>query len=526
MRYKTIAKIIALSLLLPVISQATEYDLTQSTTTTYDEACDSQYGCYDMIATDDGVANEQTLNYVISTDQKGNPLTAFSENRIDDKLIKSEQSDYTPTDRLLGNRTYYGANNRLVAEKTYDYDVYVRIFQETVKNYDDNEKLYQTNYLTHEYDGWNIDQEVQKTLTSSQPGEFKNYRKTYDVLGRVVGLSYTLNGKTYQTSSQYDGADRMVVGKDFNTNVMDKIYDNNGHLAQTVTNGVISSMQNGVTSTQSDSQEINYQYDNYARLQQNSLDNRVLAYAYNSIGLQKNQSVMNASNAQNTQDFTYDGYNRLKSYTDYNGMTYNIYYKPDSEIDHVTVSSDTLNGTMTPEKYGYDDSVGYWQKGKPHVITIDLSFGGHTLAKIATISYYSPSEATYAIEIGQKKSVHYQVKQDGVIVSDLTVTNQYDDRGRIIKEQYSETSGDNNLNKTTDYTYDPLDRLQESVTTFTGSTGLQKQTITYSYNINGDITTRVQTDVNKDGTSKTMQSDYVYNEIDQLVSKTDTVTTA
>ncbi|WP_026196608.1 RHS repeat domain-containing protein [Fangia hongkongensis] len=528
MKYKTISKLISIALVsTPVLSIADGYDLTSSNSTSYDTVCDTTYGCYQKIQSSDDVTKSSTLSYIISQDQDGKAISAYNENRIDGKLISSEVTNYTPSNRLLGNESYFGVSNHLVADKSYDYDVYDRIEKETLKSYDDNEALFQTNYLTHEYDNWNIDKEIQKTLSSTvaNSGAYKNYRIAYDVFGRAISMSYSLNGKTYSTSSQYDGADRMVKSTDFNTNATTKLYDDNGHLVQSVTNGVISS----ASGTTPDNKTINYSYDNYARLKTSALDDSVLGYSYNAVGLQSAQSVDNnidGSNDSAAQNFTYDDYNRLKSYTDYNGMLYSIFYKPDSEIDHVTVSSDVLNGTMTPLKYGYDDSVGYWLKGKRYQVTIEMSTGGHTQTKIANVEYYSPSDAVYPIEIGMKKSISYVVKQDGVNVADLKVQTAYDDQGRITEEAYSSTSGDNNLNKTTDYVYDPLNRLVQSVTIFTGTMGLKKQIIDYVYNINGDILKRTEADTNEDGSVTTTVSDYTYNEIDQLLTKTDTVTTS
>ena len=531
-----------LSLTLASPTQASEYDEVSEVMMSYDVGCDQSRGCYQVIENKDNVSKTANLGYVIGQDDDGKSIETYSESYIDGQLVSKQETDYSLSQRLLENRTYTGNDQHLLAVKDYEYDVYDRKAQEVVNNYDNGGKVYQTNYLTHRYDDFNLDKEIQSELTSNEPGHYKSYATSYDVLGRAISRAYELDGRQYTTSSQYDGADRGVLGSDFNANMNASVYDDNGHLAQMV------SYKDGVTTTgnlqaSNDVEVINYEYDNYSRLVEHSLNGNTLGYDFDAIGLETGFSITNTVNSNgnlkasnNSENITYDEYNRVKSYNDYNNITYTVHYKPDSEVDYIEMqsSSSNLSGTLSSDKYEYDASVPYWLKGRVHSQTIDVNQNGHKQLNLVTKEYYAPNEVTYSLNIGKSKSVRYQVSQDGRSVQDLTIAYHYDDQGRVISETYTNQSNptqtekdhsENNLNKTVNYTYDPLDRLTRSETTFTSAnkqTGdLAQQTEAYTYNINGDITEHVTTKTNYDGSQTIITNNYTYNDINQLLQRTE-----
>ena len=526
----------------PTDVEAAKYDKISEQIMSYDTACDTTRGCYQVVANDDKVMATTNVGYVIGQDDDGKSIETYSESYIDGQLVSKQETDYSLSQRLLENRTYTGNDQHLLAVKDYEYDIYDRKAQEVVNNYDNGGKVYQTNYLTHRYDDFNLDKEIQSELTSNEPGHYKSYTTSYDVLGRAISRAYELDGRQYTTSSQYDGADRGVLGSDFNANMNASVYDDNGHLAQMV------SYKDGVTTTgnlqaSNDVEVINYEYDNYSRLVEHSLNGNTLGYDFDAIGLETGFSITNTVNSNgnlkasnNSENITYDEYNRVKSYNDYNNITYTVHYKPDSEVDYISMqsSSSNLSGTLSSDKYEYDASVPYWLKGRVHSQTIDVNQNGHKQLNLVTKEYYAPNEVTYSLNIGKSKSVRYQVSQDGRSVQDLTIAYHYDDQGRVISETYTNQSNptqtekdhsENNLNKTVNYTYDPLDRLTRSETTFTSAnkqTGdLAQQIEAYTYNINGDITEHVTTKTNYDGSQTIITNNYTYNDINQLLQRTE-----
>ena len=509
----------------------------------YDIDCDQSRGCYQVIENKDNVSKTSNVGYVIGQDNDGKAIETYSESYIDGQLVSKQETDYSLSQRLLENRTYTGNDQHLLAIKDYEYDVYERTLKEVVENYEDSGKVYQTNVLLHHYDDFNLDKETQSELTSDKPGDYKSYATQYDVLGRAVSRAYEVDGRHYQTSSQYDGADRGVLGSDFNANVNASVYDDNGHLAQMV------SYKDGVTTTgnlqaSNDVEVINYEYDNYSRLIQHSLNGNALGYDFDAIGLETGFSITNTVNSNgnlkasnNSENITYDEYNRVKSYNDYNNITYTVHYKPDSEVDYIEMqsSSSNLSGTLSSDKYEYDASVPYWLKGRVHSQRIDVNQNGHHQVNVTTKDYYAPDAVKYEVNIGQLKSVNYQVTQDGRSVEDLTIAYTYDDQGRVLTESYlsrsnpSDTTDDhseNNLNKVISYDYDPLNRLTKSETTFTSANkqvgDITNQVEAYSYNINGDITQHITTKTNQDGSQTVVTNVYTYNDINQLLQRTET----
>lgn len=514
-------KIILASIVYPLFGYAASYDLSSSVKVSYDQVCDNTYGCYEKVISDDSVLKSKTVSYVLGQDADGKALTLYNEEQIDEKPTTLQVTSYTPTQRLLKNETYYNASKNPVASKEYTYDAYMRVVKETLKSYDDNGVLYQTNYLKHMYDSWNIDKEKQVVLTSSVSGEYKSYLKSYDLLGRLSSLSYKLNGKSVVSNFEYDGSDRLAMSVDFNQNITTKLYDNDGYLYQTISQGNYTGTMLGSTE---DTERSDYEYDNYGRMKNSQMNNEYSeAYTYDASGLTKVVSMGLSSNLQ-PQNFLYDNYNRVISYTDNNDIKYELEYDPDGDLKSVSVSSDMVNGEKTTKKYGYGDDVAYWLQGRIYELSGSLQLNGHTQSKTDTIEYYSPDEATYAIEIGMPKSKHFVIKQDGAVIQDMTIATKYDDQARIINETYSSKDGDNNINKDISYTYDPLNRLEVSKTVFKGNAGVKSETINYEYNINGDIEKVVQVVVNQDGSSTTTTNVYNYNEIDQLISRDETIT--
>lgn len=501
----------------------------------YDLDCNEEYGCYQILTTTNNLTGLTNKVHTIGKGDDGESINFYSENSINGRLINSQKSVYTRTNQLLSTSKYtYGDNNtdeQLISRTEYFYNVYglLKKLKTTAFNTDypvesiaKSAAESKVSYLHYFYDDWSKSQDVYKVLSedeyydaNAEPepnSQLKDYVKTYDILGREIRLSYELDDKDHYNDNYYDGLNRIINTRDFMGNAGKNVYNLKGLLNTASYNGSTAS------------QEIEYNYDDFARLKENILSIGAkeigsVIYHFNKLSLPQGHSFTGDYTvdmpAYNPDSVERDTYNRVIKYTDKNQLTYLVSYRPDGVTDEVIIKNDkdVKVGRQKTTYYAYEPSNGMYQ-GKTHAYNIEFTANGKMQKQVVVYQYNDlalPETVTTTNTVSDKQNI-------------TVVTYAYDDQQRIKVMEYKNTNPDGsedlNANKTTRYHYDALNRLIKSDTTFAERELTQSMVYDY-YGIMGDIKKKVVTQSEGDN-HFTVTTTYSYNDIRQLLEKNTT----
>ncbi len=348
--------------------------------------------------------------------------------------------------------------------------------------------------ITNAYDDW-------KVTTTDAKGVPKDlYKDAYD---RLVQVGEHNGTSTYTTTYTYDGVENLLKITDASGNIRNFTYDGLGrrltaqdlHAPADTTFGTWTYTYDasGNLTSQLDpkSQTVNYTYDNINRPLTEDYTGATgteVTYAYDTCVNGKGRlcSVTNSASAESRE------YNSLgltsKETKTINSVNYPTSYVYDRQGN--TLSFTNPDGSML--KYSYNAAGQLEQvQGKEAADT--------SLSNVVTDFDYSPLEKityqadangasttnTYDATKLYRLSSKVTIIPGGSHVQDLAYT--YDANGNITRIIDNSST---HSKKTTDYTYDALNRLLS--TTATGAVNGQNYTQTYSYDAIGNITNSPQ----------------------------------
>ncbi len=516
-------------------ASGTSHKLIENKEQSYDLACGDELGCYQKLTTTNKLTGLTNLVYAIGQGGDDGGINLYSENSLNGRRLNSVNNSYTRGYRLLETEKHTygesGANKRLISRTEYIYDIYGRLKTQKMAafNTDSPSQPPVESYLHHHYDAWNKTQERYNILTpnknydtaknSSENTQLKDYIKTYDILGRQISLSYQLGEKEHDNRNDYDGIGRVIRSQDFMGNLGDNFYNRKGVLDQSSykppTDVDRSSQVSG-------SQKISYVYDEFSRLEKNSLSINAqsigdVIYHYDRLSFPQGYEFSGDYAVDvpkyDPDSIKRDEYNRVIEYTDKNKLTFITTYKPDGMVDKVTVQdqNSVKIGRQETTYYEYDPSNGLHQ-GKTRSNTLEFSANGKTQKQEVTYEYNElalPKTVT---------TVNLVDKDQNTSV----VEYAYDNQQRIKQLTYSNSGAfsgnDLNMNKIVEYQYDSLNRIIEASTTF-GQADVTENIVYHYDGIIGDIKKKVATQTigNK---KNVVTTEYEYNAIRQLLEMT------
>ena len=378
----------------------------------------------------------------------------------------------------LGNRTSFAYNSKSQLESMTDAKGNVYTY-----SYDNNGNRIKTTYP----DGSSVS-------------------SVYDARGRVTSQT---DQHGYKTKYAYDGGDRLTSVTDVLGNVTRYTYDEVGNLTS------VTDANGNVT---------RYSYDDFGRVVKttNALGNT------SEVTYDESGNVLTSTDfGGNLTTYTYDNLDRVSSKTTPDG-TVSYTYTADGKISTVTDSTGTTTFTynnmdgLTRVDYPDGNYVSYRYDKSNRLTKVSTAFGDTAyqydlLDRITRVVDRNGYATVYEYDAnGNRTAVKY--------ANGLTVSYEYDKLNRLICEEtidsdsnvvvkYVYTLGASGerikveeLDRTVEYTYDSLYRL----TSETITKGKTKTTYTYAYD---NVSNRTLKNVNG------VETTYVYNELNQLVSE-------
>ncbi len=302
-------------------------------------------------------------------------------------------------------------------------------------------------------------------LTSVTDALGSTWRYAYDSVGELISIT-DANGNT--TRYEYDSCGRVIKTTNAKGGTATVTYDEIGNV---------------LTSTDYAGNTTSYVYDDLDRVVSKTVGGDSVFYAYTNDGLLSSVSDING-----TISYTYDLMNGLKSVTTYDGSTIEYNYDDACRLTEVTTP-------FGATQYEYD-----------------------LMDRLVRVVAHDGTATLYEYDVnGNRTAVRYA---NGIVAS-----YEYDEVNRLVHEkvldkngasvvEYSYTLGAAGerlkvveTGRTVEYEYDELYRLvKETVTDHSGTTVTE-----YTYDRNSNRLTKTV-----DG----VMTEYVYNELNQLVSET------
>ena len=456
-------------------------------------------------------------------DREGNNLTAT------DRLGRTVTMTYDKVGNLL-SKTYpngaqvtysYDNNYNLVSETSasggttyYEYDKIGRntaitdaLGNKTEFSYNAKSQLESMTDAKGNVYTYSYDDNGNRIKTTYPDGS--SVSSTYDARGRVTSQT---DQHGYKTKYAYDGGDRLTSVTDALGNVTKYTYDEVGNLTS------VTDANGNVT---------RYTYDDFGRVVKttNALGNSAYT-TYDESG-----NVLTSTDfGGNLTTYTYDSLDRVSSKTTPDG-TVSYTYTADGKISTVTDSTGTTTFTynsmdgLTRVDYPDGSYVSYRYDKSNRLTKVSTAFGDtayqyDALDRItrvvdrngyATVYEYDANGNRTAVKYANGLTVSYEYDKLNRLICEETVDS---DSNLVVKYVYTLGAGGERikveeLDRTVEYGYDELYRL----TSETITKGKTKTTYTYAYDNVSNRTLK-----NVDGVETT----YVYNELNQLVSENDT----
>uniref|UniRef100_UPI0025E9F5B2 PKD domain-containing protein n=1 Tax=Eubacterium sp. TaxID=142586 RepID=UPI0025E9F5B2 len=322
----------------------------------------------------------------------------------------------------------------------------------------------------------------------------------YDVDGNVVSKKYLdkdgnliedANGNSYVEEYSYDKVGRIKTEKDGNGNIKKYEYDANGNLTVYIDENNIATYNT---------------YDENNNLIESKTGDKTYSYVYDLNGNVKKETATkihldgdNLKTEKHVKEYTYDFRGNVKSYIDEhnNKTTYEydkvgnlieIIYCDDTYVEYTY--DDNSNLTSTKDRNGNVCSYEYDKEDRLIKETNGDREYGYSYDYAGRVT-----EKTYP----EGKKENYEYDSVGNLITVTTNENiiKYtrDKLGRILTESIEDADGDTNKIEKYKNTYDILGNLTE--TDYTKINGEYKDKIKYTYDVNGRVIRKVDSNGNK-----------------------------
>ncbi|MFD0078461.1 DNRLRE domain-containing protein [Streptomyces sp. NPDC127166] len=320
------------------------------------------------------------------------------------------------------------------------------------------------------------------TLNVPQDGSYTAYVKYPTTSGASTAAKYTVThdaGTTAKTVNQTTGGGTWVpLGSfTFKQGIASKIT-----LAADASGKVVADavkIVRTVTETDNEKKNFTYSYDlngNLTSITDASSGARIDTYSMTYTGLNQVQKVSESLSGteKKATSFTYDA-NGQKVTTSHSDQYAQYFYDARELVKTVKVGKSVSDASPKVTDYTYTDRGLRLKETKANGNTVDYTY------------YLNAALKTQS-----------EKKPNGTLVSSHTYA--YDANGNQAQDVASKMNADNHgayLNSTTDYTYDPVNRLAQSVKTGTGA-----GTETYVHDNNANVVTQ---------TIKNVTTNYTYD---------------
>ena len=484
------------------LTTSMKYDLSGNVVKEIDGNGNAKVYTYDLLnrKTSETVNNKTTQfgydengNNTSMTDWRGNTSTRVYDAL--DRLVKV----YDVYGKLISEKTY-NANNTQISDK----DALGAITQ---YQYDKDNRLIATidalNHSTQKaYDA------VGNVISETDPnGNVKTF--AYDKLNNLISVTQTVNGANENTSYTYDNCGNILTQTDAKGNITKFEYNAANLISKKIFHGGESDetkqesytyYADGTMATKTDRNGviISYTYDIVNRPVQTVAGSKTVTNSYDAAG-----NKLSVTDSIGSTIRTYDAEGRVLTKGQPNIGTFTYTYDvitdvPEGEYDEISVNPANLTNKKVFDK-----------AGRLHFV-----YDGNDLA--ATYTYYD-NGALQKVVYGNGASEEYTYFADGNLQTLInknaegTVTDQYTYAYDSNGNQTSKTEIIASVNKgTTNYSYNELDQLMRVVEP-------SGKTTDYSYDKAGNRVSEIITD---NGT--TTSTVYTYDELNRLLK---TVTT-
>ncbi|MGX4694875.1 golvesin C-terminal-like domain-containing protein [Streptomyces sp. JNUCC 63] len=325
------------------------------------------------------------------------------------------------------------------------------------------------------------------TLDIPEDGTYTAYVKYPEVTGAATTAKYTLtHGTTTEPAVTKDQTAGTGTWVSLGSYALEQGEDTRLKLEQNSTGTVVADavklVRDNSADTDYEKRTFTYAYDvngNLTSIEDTSSGAKVDAYTVAYTGLNQVQKVTEAFAGQEKKvtSYTYDANGQSETVThpdQFSKYTYDLRDK----VKTVSVGKSATDGTPKVTSYTYTDRGQKLKETKANDNTVDH---------------------TYYLDGALKSTV--EKKGNGTLVASHTYA--YDPNGNKAQDVAKKMNADNHaayLDSTTDYTYDPADRLAKSVKTGTGAA-----TETYVHDDNANVisqtvknvTTRYEYDRNR-----------------------------
>ncbi|MFE9442533.1 DNRLRE domain-containing protein [Streptomyces sp. NPDC006602] len=313
------------------------------------------------------------------------------------------------------------------------------------------------------------------TLNVPQDGSYTAYAKYPTTSGASTAAKYTVThdaGTTAKTVNQTTGGGTWVslgsfTFKQGNTSKITLATDASGKVVADAVKIVRT-----VTETDNEKKNFTYSYDlngNLTSIGDTSSGAKVDTYSMTYTGLNQVQKVSESLSGveKKATSFTYDA-NGQKQTTSHPDQYAQYIYDLRDLVKTVKVGKSASDASPKTTDYTYTDRGLRLKETKANGNTVDYTYYLNAALKAQT-----------------------ENKPNGILVSSHTYA--YDANGNQAQDVASKMNADNHgayLNSTTNYTYDPVNRLAQSVKTGTGA-----GTETYVHDNNANVVTQTIKDV-------------------------------
>ncbi|MGQ4418687.1 RHS repeat-associated core domain-containing protein, partial [Streptomyces sp. SAS_269] len=320
------------------------------------------------------------------------------------------------------------------------------------------------------------------TLNVPQDGSYTAYAKYPTTSGASTAAKYTVThdgGTTDKTVNQTTGGGTWVslgsfTFKQGNTSKITLAPDASGKVVADAVKIVRT-----VTETDNEKKDFTYSYDlngNLASIADASSGAKIDKYTMTYTGLNQVQKVSESLSGteKKATSFTYDA-NGQKETTSHSDQYAQYFYDVRDLVKTVKIGKSASDASPETTDYTYTDRGLRLKETKANGNAVDYTYYLNAALKTQT-----------------------EKKPNGTLVSSHTYA--YDANGNQAQDVASKMNADNHgayLNSTTDYTYDPVNRLAQSVKTGTGA-----GTETYVHDANANVVTQ---------TIKNVTTNYTYD---------------
>ncbi|WP_338703744.1 DNRLRE domain-containing protein [Streptomyces sp. Q6] len=350
------------------------------------------------------------------------------------------------------------------------------------------------------------------TLNIPKDGSYTAYVKYPKVTGATTGAKYTLShGTTTEPAVTKDQTAGTGTWVSLGSYTLKQGEDTKLKLDQSSTGSTVADGVKLVRSTSGDTdaekKNFSYAYDlngNLTSIDDTSSGTKVDAYTVTYTGLNQVQKVVEALAGQEKKStsYTYDANGQVETVThpdQFSKYTYDLR----ELVKTVSVGKTSADAAPKVTSYTYTDRGQKLRETKGNGNTVDYAYYADTALKTST-----------------------ENKPNGTLVTSHTYA--YDPNGNKAQDVAKKMNADNHaatLSSTTDYTYDPVDRLAKSVKTGNGA-----GTETYVHDDNANVVSQTvkgtATTYNYDrnrllsATTSGVTANYTYDPFGRLESTT------